>query len=137
MSAVYYFGCWGGPGHFLFAPDGRSFGRNDPLPVGLRQLDGKLCGDPALADLSGLRRGHPPYWPGDDAHQPQGVARLHHVEGWSVLAWWDRTGDHRGGSNSAFVARGTLTAEALAQLGAEAFPAVWARVEAAGGLRLP
>lgn len=135
MEAVYYFGCWGHPGHYLFAPDGRAFGRNEPLPVALRQLDGQFCGDPALADLSGQRRGHPPHWPGDA--QPVGLARLHHVEGWTVLAWWDRSGDPRAGSNSAFVAPGIHTAATLRKLGADAFPAVWRRIEAAGGLTLP
>lgn len=133
--AVYYFGAWGGTGHYLWTPDGRRT-YDAPLPASLsrRHLDDSLFGDPALADLSGTRRGEPPRWPGDEAHQPQGVARLTHLDGWTVLGWWDRTGDQRFGSNSAFLARGTLTAEELARLGAETFPGVWARV---AGMVLP
>lgn len=136
MSAVYYFGRWGGPGHYLWSPAGHIAEQAVTTPWTLRELD-PLCGDPALADVRGRRSGDPLYWPGDEAHQPQGVARLYHREGWTALAWWDRSCDTRFGSNSAFVARGTLTAEALAQLGATAFPSVWTRVEAAGGLVLP
>ena len=137
MAAIYYFGCWDGPGHFLWSTDGRTFRRNEPLPPSLRRLDGTLCGDPALADHGGRRSGEPLYWPATERRQPQGVARLHHVDGWTVLAWWDRSGDSRGGSNSAFVAEGTLGAGVIATLGAVAFPGIWARIEAAGGLTLP
>ena len=133
-TPIYYFGCWSGTGHHLWAPDGRALTRNEPLPPSLRCLDGTLCGDPALADHN--RRTGALSWHGIE-RQPQGVARLHHRDGWTALAWWDRSGDARGGSNSAFVAEGTLTAAEVIERGRVAFPTVWRRIEAAGGVRLP
>lgn len=60
--------------------------------------------------------------------QPQGHARLHHLWGWSVVAWWDRTGDRRLGSNSAFlVEHPKLSFDEVITLGAKAFPSVWQR----------
>ena len=34
---------------------------------------------------------------------PQGNAALHHKDGWTALAFWDRSGDSRGASNSVFL----------------------------------
>lgn len=57
----------------------------------------------------------------------QGAAALVHLDGYTVLAWWDRTGDRRFGSNSALIVdRECTLAEMLAE-GARAFPAVMAR----------
>ena len=135
IAGIYYFGCWDGTGHHLWTSDGRFAPHTLRLPW--TGLDGTLCGDPALADMRGRSSREPLYWPGDDAHQPQGVARLHHRDGWTALAWWDRSEDRRYGSNSAFVAEGTLTAAEIVERGAGAFPSVWRRIEGAGGLRLP
>ena len=136
-SSLYYFGCWSGSGHHLWTPDGCALTRNELLPPSLRRLDGTLYGDPALADMRGRSSREPLYWPGDEAHQPQGVAQLRHCDGWTVLAWWDRTEDRRYGSNAALVAEGTLTAAEIIERGRMAFPTVWRRIEAAGGVRLP
>jgi hypothetical protein len=45
--------------------------------------------------------------------QEEGKATLTHIKGWTVLAFWDRSGDQRYGSNSAFLARGHLTFEEM------------------------
>lgn len=63
--------------------------------------------------------------------QTQGLARLsvlrQGAETATILAWWDRTGDQRGNSNSALIVdRECTLAEMLAE-GARAFPAVMAR----------
>lgn len=120
MSApeVYYFGCWGGLGHYLWTPGGRT--RNEErMPWSLRELDGSLAGDPALADA---RR------PGHWSDQPEGVVRLHHRAGWTAIAFWDRSQDQRGNSNSAFLARGDLTGEEMIERFELSFPAVWQRI---------
>jgi hypothetical protein len=39
--------------------------------------------------------------------------------------------------NAALVAEGTLTAAEIVERGRVAFPTVWRRIEAAGGVRLP
>lgn len=104
-----YFGCPRGvygyreAGHRFVAPGGaavRSVDGERAQPWGM--LDGKLA---------------PREW---DSHRapemPQGVAALHHKDGWTALSFWDRTGDSRPASNSTFLIEGTLDFdEALAE----------------------
>src|SRR4051812_2513509 len=69
---------------------------------------------------------------GKDSEAPQGQASLVHKGGWTIMAFWDRTGDSRGNSNSAFLFDKELDfAEALA-LSREYFPDVHNRLAAAG-----
>ncbi len=122
MSEVYYFGAWGMAGHYLWTPDGRDAWearRALPWP----EVDGVLAGDPALADPH--RRNH---WSTDS--QPEGRARLHHRDGWTALAFWDRSCDTRHGSNSVIIARGERDAAEMLVLFEQHFPAVWARINA-------
>ena len=56
--------------------------------------------------------------------------RLHHVAGWTVAAWWDRSADTRINSNAAVVMQGTHTWEAMLAAAREAFPRELARMEA-------
>lgn len=90
-----YFGCsrgvWGHreAGHCFHGPDGRSLSTRDTeraQPFGMP--DGKYA-----PRLPGYR----------DREAPQGQAALHHKDGWTLLAFWDRTGDSRGNSNSNFI----------------------------------
>ncbi len=62
--------------------------------------------------------------------------RLVHVQGWTALAFWDRSSDRRGGSNSAILAAGTLDFEAMVAIAADNFPSVWARITTAFEVRL-
>lgn len=120
MIEVYYFGAWGEPGHLLWTPAGRTdweAQRALPWP----ELDGVLAGDPELKDPH--RRNH---WSTDN--QPEGRARLHHRDGWTALAFWDRSCDSRYGSNSVLFARGTLSAAEMLALFELHFPAVWRRI---------
>lgn len=109
---TYYFGCWSPQrlGHYLYTPDGRRALR-DPqreLPVREDVLDGGL--------LAGI-----PDVPGH--------AVLFHGRGWTLLSFWDRSGDARPNSTSTFVLRGDFTfAQALAQA-QQAFPARWALLQ--------
>lgn len=115
---IFYFGCWGGTGHFLWTRDALSAERvRHPWGVGRRGLDGALA--PGFRDP---RRGE--VAPED---QHQGAAALVHRDGWTALAFWDRSVDHRAGSNSVFLAPGTLTADEMIKLARETFPSVWAR----------
>ncbi len=131
-AEVYYFGRWGGPGHYLWSPSGRSSGheveRRIPWPCA--EFDGRLAGDPVLEDPR--QRGH---WATE--HQPEGHARLHHRGGWTALSFWDRSGDQRHGSSSTLVARGEFTAAEMAALFERAFPAVWRRITARLQVELP
>lgn len=123
---VYYFGAWGAPGHYLWSPSGRIVLRvHAQLPWA--SIDGALAGDPTLRRSLG-------YW--SENNQPEGVARLHHLGGWTALAFWDRSGDHRTGSNSVLFARGLHTAAEMAALFEQHFPAVWQRITSRFQVRL-
>jgi hypothetical protein len=118
---VYYFGCLRGVGHYL----------HDPAAAGWR-------GYKAERNPDGWPEAWRSYYPGavlDDAalmfgpckDQTEGVPVLHHVEGWTALAFWDRSVDKRGGSKSVFVTRGTLDCPAMIEAARAAWPQVWAR----------
>jgi hypothetical protein len=57
-----------------------------------------------------------------DAQQRERRARLHHIDGWTVVAWWDRSVDQRRGSNSALLMRGTHDFHAVLLAAGESFP---------------
>jgi hypothetical protein len=115
MTDVFYFGCVQTSGHFLWDTSFRTLSaRTTPWGNG---IDGKLC--PGTVDR---RLGCVP-----TEEQEQGRAVLHHRDGWTALAFWDRSVDERGGSNSVFVARGTFTADEMIAKAREAFPRIWAR----------
>lgn len=57
----------------------------------------------------------------------QGAANLVEVRGWTVLAWWDYTGDKRPGSNSALIVEGCHSFDDVLHVMAEAFPTVYRR----------
>lgn len=106
---VYYFGVWpGDTGHFLRTVDGRSTYSVCGLPLAYDEIDGAFCPD--------------------GQGQPQSVAKVTHISGWTLLAMWDRSGDARGNSNSAFVASGEHDFEAMLGLATEWFPHIVKRI---------
>jgi hypothetical protein len=131
---VFYYGAWGGPGHYLRRPSGMDASAEDrvALPPELVCPDGVYCGDPALLDTRDRRH---PFWPGEEKNQPLGLARLVRVTGnrgtWTALSFWDRSQDKRFGSNSTFIAEGDLDFAAMCVIAAERFPGVWRRITAA------
>lgn len=109
---VLYFGCWDAQkGHYLREPSGRMVHDYAVLPW--KSIDGALC--------PGYVR---PY---ENGPQIQGDAALHHLGGWTALAFWDRSMDPRGGCNSAVFAEGTYGPAAMLEIAASTFPAIWAR----------
>lgn len=111
MDGMLYFGCVGGPGHHLFAPNLRWLGSRESLPRSAHP--GALDG--ALLDK------------GPGTSQTQGAAVLRHKDGWTFLAFWDRSVDKRAGSNSVFLAPGTHDFRAMVEAAKEIFPSVWGR----------
>jgi hypothetical protein len=109
---AYYFGCWGNAGHYLFDPDRRSTRYTDKM-VPWEQIDSVLC------------YGH--RGPYQNGPQVQGLALLHHRDGWTALSFWDRTVDKRGGSNSNFFVEGTLSFDEIVLVAKERFPSIWER----------
>lgn len=103
-----YFGVWRkpAPGHYLYNPDGGwADGRRLPFLESI--LDAGLL----------------------PQKEPQYEGYLHRalIGGWTILSFWDRSGDSRPGSNSSFLVRGEhSTADALEHARA-AFPHQFAR----------
>jgi hypothetical protein len=61
--------------------------------------------------------------------EPQGRAFVHHVGGWTVAAWWDRSADTRAGSFAAFfVEMAGASLGDVVELAARAFPAELSRM---------
>ncbi|MGK3995130.1 hypothetical protein [Sorangium sp. So ce1024] len=137
---VYYFGdgrLQDGPGagHHLWAPSSGHVGWAPPearrrLPWTLAELDGRLAGDPALADRRDQR-----HWASRD--QPEGIVRLHRRDGWTAISFWDRSGDGRYSSSSTFVAAGERGAREMVELFRRRFPAIWERITRRFELVLP
>ncbi len=111
---VYYYGCWGDKGHFLWTPEQESVRiskMKDATPFG-DDIDGYLQKGSARCTGTGI--------PTD--------ARLHHQDGWTALAFWDRTVDTRPGSCSVFLAEGVHDVEAIKEIAHSNFPEVWDRL---------
>ncbi len=109
-----YFGCIDEPGHYLF--DGRfKFGKRPALVPGwskwvkwANKRDGLLA--PEFNGVSGR-------------------ALLHHFDGFTVLAFWDRSVDSRGGSNSMFIVPGIKAFTDVIDIARVAFPGVFERFQ--------
>jgi len=79
---LFYFGVWTGSdaGHYLYKPSGHLAARDEhrALPFGWHLLDGAL-----------LPQNGP---------EIEGVIHRSVINGWTVLTFWDRSGDQRGRS---------------------------------------
>lgn len=107
---MYYFGCWKEVGHYLHTVTGSRRGMYavpQDFPCAFAVLD---CG--VL----------PPCVP-----QVEGRATLVHLNGWTLLSFWDRSVDTRPNSCSTFVVRGQYTFAEACALAEQGFPRVWAR----------
>jgi len=110
---LYYFGCY--PvfnlyGHYLYDAAGRS----QPAlatPWGY-DLDGVLLMPTNRVTQVQQREGH-------------GV--LVQLDGWTAFSFWDRSGDSRLNSNSAFVADALLSHEELLKAALDTFPTLFRR----------
>lgn len=92
-----YFGCYGEPGHAFFqsgpyGPQGLPRVQRETLPWTASECDGNL--QPGTAELKS-----PHKWKRSE-RQVEGVCRLHRRQGWTAMAFWDRSGDRRGNSCS-------------------------------------
>jgi hypothetical protein len=109
---VYYFGCFDDVGHHLHDSDGCTISDRNATPWSWPEVDGSLA---------------------PEGEQFQSLALLHKKEGWTAIAFWDRTLDTRGNSNSAFFAEGDFTFEEMLELAKKYFPA---QVKRIGTIRL-
>jgi len=118
---VFYFGCCRGEsGHFWHLHPDRSWETRLELePLG--------CIDGVYAPRVGPDRRARPDLMETRPEAPQGQAALVHVKGWTVLAYWDRSQDTRGASNSAFAVEGEHSFEDLLAAAKEQWPWVFER----------
>lgn len=117
----FYFGCIDGPGHYFQGRPTSTPRHCHELEARLRLLfaglDGTLC-------WNSSRSGRERYASRDEA---EGRALLTHRDGWTAIAFWDRSLDRRPASNSAFFVPGTLTFAQIVRVARYNWPKVWAR----------
>lgn len=101
----YYFGTYRVSGHYMFDMDMRhvQYYRRNPVPWD--RIDGRLNPDTEV----------------------QGVANLHHKDGWTAIAFANRTDDNRGGCNSVFFFKADFDFEQAVMAAQEYFPDVVSR----------
>lgn len=123
---AFYFGCACGidgrrdVGHYLYQPgrDGDLIKRGYKSRKALDELiPWGATPDATLA----------PRPSGRHSEAPQGVAALHHKDGWTALSFWDRSGDSRPNSNSTFMFYDHLTFEEIVKRAKVEFPALFER----------
>lgn len=106
---AYYFGTYQRPGHYL-----RDEGWRQVWPDNPHQGVDKIAWGPLpWKDIDG----------GLQPRAPQGVARLHHRDGWTALAFRNDADDDRGG-NSAFFFEAELSFDEALAMARERFPHV-------------
>jgi hypothetical protein len=118
-------------GHYLYRP-----GRGGPMAVSVRKVE-DLPAD--LHRIDGVWTAPRPRTEDEvrdrtwksGGEEIQGVAHIHFVQGWTIVAWWDRSEDRRGGCNANFIARGRCRFEGMLRLAREHFPAEMQRMERA------
>lgn len=100
---IYYFGCWKELGHYLWNKHGYTVKNQTPW----QDIDAFLC---------------------PNGPQIQGVVKIHHKDGWTAMAFWDRSVDKRPGSNSVFIAEGIYTFEEMKNIAEKNFLSIWKRL---------
>src|SRR5688572_3467525 len=114
QPVIYYFGAMSRRGgHFLFAP-GQKPASSEKKTLPWPEIDAVLCPDYVAS-------GTP------EEAQVEGRALLHHRDGWTALAFWDRSVDARLGANSVFIAKGDFDLAGMIELARSQFPDVWGR----------
>lgn len=112
---IFYWGVWpgDGSGHGLMTVEGRMVPKDEQKqPWTEDVLDSHW-----LAEY---------IW---DIRQREGVATVIHTDGWTALAFWDRSGDERYPSRSVFIIQDTCKfPQALAQA-KKAFPTIFDRIK--------
>lgn len=120
---MFYFGPWDRAGHHLTNERGRHVrdDERDTLPwhEWRGEVDGKL--QPHGSRCNGRAYCGCP--------QPEGAALLHYRNGWTALAFWDRSVDSRGGCNSTYFAKGDFTFAEMVTLASTRFAYRWNKMK--------
>jgi hypothetical protein len=102
---VFYFGYIDG-GHHMYEPGNSLYLMRLETPWG-SYPDGTLCPEKTYEN---------------------GLALLHHKDGWTALGFWDQSGDSRPGSHSTFLVRGIYTFDEMLALAKAQWAGVFARM---------
>lgn len=105
---VFFHGCLGQPGHYIHT---KKTELDYPAIPWRHKLDSGLLTDN--------------YYGADTT--PNGLTTFVTLDGWSALAFWDRSGDGRPGSNSVFFCHALVSPEELLGLAREQWPSVFDR----------
>ena len=111
---VMYFGRLDVPGHYFYCRSGRFKDADlysERVPFGLH-LDGGILHTTQIAD---------------DPERAPGVRVVRQFKGWTVVCFWDRSGDSRPNSCSAFLTDKIVTEEQLLAAAKAQWPEVWGR----------
>ena len=123
----YYFGVWGQPGHYTYNRNRQGINPSTtpgevPTFLAPSSLDQRFCRNPGGQYV------------GDE---PEGLVYLHIVEPkdvpfdaqkWTVIAFNDRSGESRPGSNSAFIANGVYSFRDMINIARVQYPTLWKRM---------
>lgn len=128
QTIAYFLGVWphdrGSGGHYVYLPNGRQASTTAPrTPWHAGSLGYPISDGILMSQVMNQGERGSPRW------QPEGVP-FHRIEdGWTVLAYWDRSGDPRHGSIAAFAFQASLGWIEAERCARELFPAVWARLD--------
>jgi hypothetical protein len=105
---IYYFGCWDSIGHHLYTPGGRYADDNikNLLPCKWENLDGGFS---------------------PEETNTQGIAKLTHIEDWTIVSFWDYSVDTRHGSHSTFIIDEILDIDKALMAARNVYPGIFAR----------
>lgn len=110
IGEVFYFGNWSSgiaSGHHLHDTSGRCWTSPQTfMPWSLADLDNLLS---------------------RDSEQCEGKAIIKYKNGWSAVAFWDRSGDSRHGSSSVFISKGAWKFEQILEDARKFYPQIFKR----------
>jgi hypothetical protein len=124
---MYYFGPYRTAGHHFYKERGGhvSYDEQITIPWTTREIDGKL--QPHVPGCRGYSyKGHSNCYCGNS---PEGIALVHHKNGWTALSFWDRSVDTRGASSSTYVAEGEFDFDQMVAMAKERFADRWAQMK--------
>lgn len=123
MTTVYYFGPLKESGHFLFRENGQQVGSYERPETGIpwkdEEIDGTLQPGMVLWRDHWVQRGS----------SAEGLAALHHKDGWTALSMWDSSVDERPGCSSTYIAEGIFTFEQMVELAKVRFKDRWDKMQ--------
>jgi hypothetical protein len=119
MIRYFYFGCINDVGHYLIDLNGTQL-RYVEAAIPWDCIDSVLC--PGMIKW----REH---WieASNGPGQVEGLASLHHKDGWTALSFWDRSVDDRYGSNSNFFINVELDWDDMIEECKATWPNIWKR----------